>query len=148
MKYQELVKKAEALYAHDSCTPEKLAKETGVPPAIFQYIRKGLVDYVDSQHKGDPKNVARRIEQESSGEVDYQTMLSVIVNFAKKAFAVYEQCQASTNGSRRSFAAANDMDWTYFENFYWRYGLGERRGNITRLPKLKEEIESLEKLIA
>lgn len=145
----KIIEQAERLYTGDgSNTAEQLAQETGINVTVFEFIEKGLNWYADPILGKEPENAAKEIEHESSGLVDYQTMLTIIVNFMKKASKVYETQQNSKHGSRRGFANAFNMHWPYYENFYWRNNLSEERGNLAKLEEMGRRIENLEKLIA
>ena len=141
----KLIKYARKLYSADSYTPENLAKESGLNADKLEYIKTGLIRYVDVPPIIEPDKVARDIEKESAGLVDYKTMLAILINFMKEATKAYENCQKSDTGSRRAFAVRYDLDWTYFELFYCRNDLLEQRGNITQLPILQQKISDLEK---
>jgi hypothetical protein len=149
MTDKNLIEHAERLYTGDgSNTPGQLAQETGIDLAVFEFIEKGLNWYADPIYKKEPEIAAKEIEQESSGLVGYKTMLTIIINFMRKASKVYETQQNSAHGSRRGFANAFDMYWTYYENFYWRNSLSEERGNLSKLEEVRRRIKDLEKLIA
>jgi len=142
MQYDAKIRKAaKDLYRNNCYCIEDFAKRAGIDVRVIKYLLKGLNMYVDPQFKCDPRKVAKQIEQESKGLVKYTTMLGVIVDFIKDALRVYYALKKSAFGSRKGFAQKFGLDWSFFEDFYWR-------NELDSVTNLDSQLKELEKIIS